>query len=85
MLMLMLSHRLQILIDDERLARLETEAGRREVPVAVVVRDAIDAAYPSDRAARQTAAAQILAAAPMPVPDPAVLRTELEDLRGRRA
>ncbi len=84
MLICMLTHRLQVLIDDERLARLEAEADRRKVPVAVVVRDAIDAAYPTDHSARQTAAARILAAEPMPVPAPSELRTELDDLRGRR-
>lgn len=82
--MCMLSHRLQVLIDDERLARLEAEADRRKVPVAVVVRDAIDAAYPTDPSVRQAAAARILAAEPMSVPDPAGLRTELDELRGRR-
>ena len=84
MLMGMLTHRLQVLIDDERLARLAAEADRRKVPVAVVVRDAIDAAYPTDHAARQAAAARILAAEPMPVPELAELRIELDDLRGRR-
>ena len=84
MLILMLTRRLQILIDDERFQRLESEADRRNVPVAVVVRDAIDAAYPTDHSARQAAAARILAAEPMPVADPAGLRTELDQLRGRR-
>lgn len=84
MLIHMLTRRLQILIDDARFGRLEAEADRRKVPVAVVVRDAIDAAYPTDHSARRAAAARILAAEPMPVPDPAGLRAELDDLRGRR-
>ncbi len=82
--MSMLNRRLQILIDDERLARLEREAQRRGVPVAVVVRDAIDAAHPLDHSTRRSAAARILAADPMPVPDPQDLRDELEELRSRR-
>jgi hypothetical protein len=82
--MSMLNRRLQILIDDERLARIEREAARRGVPVAVVVRDALDAAYPLDWATRRSAAERILSAEPMPVPDPAGLRSELEELRGRR-
>ncbi len=83
--MSMLTRRLQVLIDDERLRRLEAEASRRQVPVSVVVRDAIDAAYPIDSATRRTAAARILAAEPMPVPQPAELRAELDEVRGRRA
>ena len=84
MLILMLTRRLQVLIDDERLHRLEAEATRRHVPVSVVVRDAIDAAYPTHRAVRSAAAARILDAEPMPIPDPDRLRTELDELRGRR-
>ena len=57
MLILMLTRRLQVLIDDERLRRLEAEAGRRQVPVSVVVRDAIDAAFPVNHSARSRAAA----------------------------
>lgn len=79
-----MTRRLQILIDDERLRRLEREAARRKVTVSVLVRDAIDAAYPGDAPARRAAAGRILAAEAMPVPDPTSLRRELEDLRGRR-
>ena len=82
--MSMLTRRLQVLIDDERLRRLEAEASRRQVPVSVVVRDAIDAAYPVDSTTRRSAATRILAAAPMLVPDPGELRTELDEVRGRR-
>ena len=84
MVMLMLTHRLQILIDDERLHRLEAEATRRRVPVSVVVRAAIDAAYPTHHSVRSAAAARFLDAEPMPVPDPAALRNELDEVRGRR-
>ena len=82
--MLMLTRRLQVLIDDERLNRLEREAAHRKVPVSVLVREAIDAAYPVDTAVRRHAAKRILAAHPMPVPDPDELRDELDALRGRR-
>ena len=76
--MLMLTRRLQVLIDDERLHRLEREAAHRKVPVSVLVRD------PVDTAVRRHAAKRILAAHPMPVPDPDELRDELDALRGRR-
>jgi uncharacterized membrane protein len=82
--MSMLTRRLQVLIDDERHRRLEAEAARRGVSVAVLVRAALDAAYPSTAEERRAAAARILAAEPMPVPDPEGLRTELDELRGRR-
>lgn len=83
--MSMLTRRLQVLIDDERLDRLEQEAARRRVPVSVLVRDALDAAYPATSAARRAAGERILSAVPMSVPtDPADLVAELDDLRARR-
>ncbi len=82
--MSMLTRRLQILIDDERLARLEREAARRRVAVSVVVRDAIDASLPATTHARTAAVRRILEAAPMEAPGPDELRAELEELRGRR-
>lgn len=82
--MSMLSRRLQVLIDDDRLQRLEREARRRRVAVAVLVRDAIDAAFPATSATRQAAGDRVLASAPMPVPDLAELIDELGQLRGRR-
>lgn len=82
--MSMLTRRLQILIDEERHRRLESEAARRGVSVAVVVRDALDAAYPSTAAERRLAGEQVLEAEPMPVPEVDELLMELADLRGRR-
>jgi hypothetical protein len=79
----MLTRRLQVLIDEERHIRLEAEAARREVPVAVLVREALDAAYPVTVAQRRGAAERILDAEPMPVPDVPGLRDELDELRGR--
>lgn len=82
--MSMLTRRLQVLIDDERFARLEREAARRRVAVAVLVRDAIDAAFPPLADARQAAGRRVLEAAPMEVVGPKELKTELDELRGRR-
>lgn len=81
----MLSRRLQVLIDDDRLERLAREAARRRVAVAVLVRDAIDAAFPTSTPARRAAGDRVLRAEPMPVPDPDELRAELDELRSRRA
>ncbi len=83
--MLMLSRRLQVLIDDDRLDRLEREAARQRVAVAVLVRDAIDAAFPATTPARRAAGDRVLEADPMPVPGPDDLRAELDELRSRRA
>jgi hypothetical protein len=80
----MLNHRLQVLIDDERRARLEAEAVRRRVSVAVLVREALDAAYPLTVVERQRAGDRVLAADAMPVPPVDQLREELAALRGRR-
>jgi hypothetical protein len=81
----MLTHRLHILLDEDRWQRLDREASRRRVPVAAVVRDAIDLAVPgTDAEARRAAADAILHAEPMPVPDdPADLRRELDEIRSR--
>lgn len=85
MLILMLTRRLQVLIDEERFRRLEAESARREVPVSVLVRAAIDEAFPSGGGSRAAAAVQILAAHPMPVPEPDELRAELDTARSRRS
>jgi len=80
----MLTRRLQVLLDEARYARLASEADRRSVPVAVVVREAIDAAFPNGAGERAAAARAILGAPPMRVPDPPELRREIEDARARR-
>lgn len=79
-----LERRLQILIDDARHRRITEIARARGVSVAAVVREAIDRglADPVDR--RRAAARRVLDAPGMPVPDPAELRRELDDLRARR-
>ena len=83
--MLMLNRRLQVLLDEDRYARLEQEAAARRVSVATIVREIIDKSLPSTSFERAAAGARILEADPMPVPDVASLREELFELRGRRA
>jgi len=82
--MSMLDRRLQVLIDGDRWSRLEREATRRGVPVAVLVREAIDERYPGNAEERRAALQAILSAEPMDVPEPEQLRSELEALRARR-
>ena len=81
----MLTRRLQVLLDEDRYGRLAAEADRRTVPVAVIVREAIDAAFPPHGEGRAEAARRILAAEPMTVPSPDDLRSELDELRARRS
>ena len=82
--MLMLTRRLQFLVDDERYEALERAARERRVSVATVVRDAIDRDLAAPQADRAAAGRRILAAAPMSVPaSPADLRRELDEARER--
>lgn len=78
-----LDRRLQVLIDGERQDRLLREAERRHVSVATLVREAIDARYPSDAEERRAAIQRILDAEPMELPDPEELKRELDEIRGR--
>ena len=83
--MLMLEHRLQILIDDDRHSRLKAIARERGVSVATVVREAIDQRVAGPDGRRRAAGRRLLEAAPMSVPDVEELGQELDRLRGRRA
>lgn len=79
-----LTHRLQILLDDERHRRITAIAEERGVSVATVVREAIDRGLPGTDGKRRAAARRLLSAPDMTVPEPLQLRRELEELRGRR-
>ena len=80
-----MDRRLQVLIDEERWARLEHEAERRRVSVSTLVREAIDARYPGSAEKRRAAFQTLLDAAPVPMPEPDELRRELDELRARRS
>jgi hypothetical protein len=76
-----LERRVQILLDEPRYRRVYSEARRRRVSVATVIRDAIDQ-MTSGAETRKDAIAGILGAEPMAVPsDPAELRRELDAAR----
>jgi len=80
-----LSRRLQLLLDEQRYQRVAAEAQARGVSVARVIRDAIDRSLTPSADRRAVALRHIFDAEPMPVPeDPADLRAELDELRGRR-
>lgn len=80
--MRMLTHRLQILIDDERYERVRSLARQRGISVAAVIREALDRGLPATQHSRAAAARHILDAAPMEVGN---LLAELDELRGRHA
>jgi hypothetical protein len=80
-----LDHRLQILLDADRHARLVAVAQERGVSVATVVREAIDRGLPAPDTRRRAAASRLLAAEPMAVGDPDALSAELDALRGRHS
>lgn len=84
----MLSVRLQVLIDEDRARRLDTEAARRGVSVATLVREGIDHVLPEGPTPeqRRAAIARILAAEPIEVPDdPGDLKREIADMHDRMA
>ena len=76
--MCMLNRRLQILIDEPRYRRLQSEARERRTSVAAVIRDAIDQVFPAGLSRRSTAARVVLGAEPMAVPEIDELRAERE-------
>lgn len=83
--MLMLTRRLQILLDDERYERLASQASQQGSSIAKLVREAIDARYPVVATRRGAAAEAILTAEPMEVPDePAELKREIAETRAGR-
>ncbi|MDO5494470.1 MAG: ribbon-helix-helix protein, CopG family [bacterium] len=78
-----LDRRLQLLLDEERYARLAAEADASGRSVAAIIRHAIDVAYPSGDTGRAEAARQLLAmsdaAGSEPGEGPADLKRALED------
>lgn len=80
--MCMLTHRLQILIDDERYERVRALARQRGTSVASVIREALDRGLPATQRRRAAAARRILSATPAETGD---LLGELDELRGRHA
>jgi hypothetical protein len=74
-----LERRLQVLIDEKRYRRLEQRAAAEHRPVAALVRDALDLAYPDDSDGRRAAGLAFLALEPMPAADWAELKRDVLD------
>jgi len=80
--MRIVTHRLRLLLDDERYQRVQTLARQRGTSAAAVIREALDRGLPTTQRRRSAAARRILAAEPMQIEN---LIAELDDLRGRHA
>lgn len=79
-----LTRRLQVLVDENRWARLEQQAKRRGTSVATLVREAIDAAFPDGELGAAESAERFLRRPPLDIGDWETAKRELEDslLRG---
>jgi hypothetical protein len=79
-----LTRRVPLLLDSQRYRKVASEAERRRISVAEVIRQAIDA-MPVQAERRRAAIDAILAAPPMDVPDdPADLRRESDEGHSHR-
>lgn len=78
--MAVLTQRLQLLLDEERLARLNQEAERRGSSVAALVREAIDATFPPDGPGRGAAGRLLLDAEPLELGDWSDVKDEIETM-----
>ena len=79
-----MTHRLQILLEEEQYARLVARAEAENRSVGALVREAVDHMWTGTDARKEALLEAILADGPMAVPDPEVLAAELDDLRGAR-
>ncbi len=80
-----MTHRLQLLLDEERYERVAEVAREQRTSVAEVIRDAIDRGLGTTVARRAASAKAILAAEPMKLPDdPADLKREIDEMHGGR-
>jgi 2-keto-4-pentenoate hydratase len=75
-----LTRRLQVLLDQQRYARLERLARRRKTSVATLIREAIDIAFPDETISRSAAGRRLLDAEPIPVGDWPGLKAEIEGM-----
>jgi hypothetical protein len=76
--MLMLTRRLQVLVEPSQYDSLEREAARRDVSVGEIVRLSIDAFCDPNQESRAAAMKRFLAMPPLDLPDdPAELEAEL--------
>lgn len=71
-----LSHRLEIRIDDERMELLRTEAKKKRRTIGAIIREAIDKHLSERVVAERLAAVEALAKLDLPVSSPAQMKKE---------
>lgn len=76
----MLTRRTQLLLDEERYARLERRAAATNRSVGAVIREAIDRAFPSEEMTRAQAAEYFRTAPRMDISSDDEIRRELETM-----
>jgi plasmid stability protein len=77
----LLSHRTQLLLDDELHRRLRETAARRGISMGALIREAIEEKLPHAQDKRSRAFAKLLSAEPMPVEDwPTMKRQMVQDM-----
>ena len=79
-----LTHRLQVLLDEEQYARLATQAKSENRSIGSLIRQAVDQVWTTPDEQKVALLEAILAEQPMPVPDPEELSRELDSIRGER-
>ena len=79
-----MSHRLQILLDEEQYDRLTQRAKAQGRSVGALIREAVDHMWTGTDIRKAALLDAILADGPMPVPEPADLALELDEIRGSR-
>ena len=79
-----MSHRLQILLDEEQYDRLAQRAKAQGRSIGALIREAIDHMWTGTDIRKAALLDAILADGPMPVPEPADLALELDEIRGSR-
>jgi len=79
-----LTHRLQVLLDEEQYSRLSTQAKLENRSIGSLVRQAVDQIWNTPDEQKVALLEAILAEQPMPVPDPEELSRELDSVRGER-
>jgi uncharacterized secreted protein with C-terminal beta-propeller domain len=76
----MLTRRTQLLLDEERYARVERRAAATNRSVGAVIREAIDRAFPSEAMTRAQAAEYFHTAPRLDISSPEDIRRELETM-----
>ena len=80
-----LSRRLQILLDEEQHARLTQRAKTEGRSVGALIREAIDLVWTGPNLSKAALLEEILAAGPMPVPEPDELKREIQQMYDERS